>query len=229
MIPPITNENQSLDLGLSHCDLPFSLPSDLVSVLFRRDLRFSGKSAGRQRRQIEFQSGRLAAGKCLESLGLGAEVGSADDRSPIWPTGAVGSISHSDLLVWSTVGLTTDYAAVGIDTEPIADEKTFSHLREEILGPGEAEFGKANGLNSLQTFTTIFSAKECFYKCIYPLNPMFFGFQDARITKMDSQTVTIQLTDTSPNQFNNRRPIAVEYSVTQDNVFTACWLRNYEI
>ena len=224
-----TTNKDAAKLGLTPCQLPFAIPSDLISGIFQRDSKISGLAAGRQRRKLEFSAGRYAAENCLTELGIASEVGRAKDRSPVWPEGAVGSISHSDRFAWSAVGLAKDYASIGIDTEPIAERSTFNQLCEEIFNQGEEKFGDAMELDELQTFTTIFSAKESFYKCVYPMNPVFFGFHDVRVVCADSQTITMQLAKRSPNQFNSKKPIQIDYVVTGRDVFTACWLRPTDI
>lgn len=205
------------------------MPSDLVSSIVKRDGNRIQNIARKQRRKLEFEAGRFVASNCLETLHLPTTVGRAPDRSPVWPEKSVGSISHSDHFAWAAVGRTSDYAAIGIDTEPVADRKTWEHLRNEILLAAEEDLGKVAGLDELQTFTLIFSAKESFYKCIYPLSPIFFGFHDVEVVEMDRQTITMKFKSTSPNPFNPNQSLRIEYVITNNDVFTACWLRPNQV
>jgi 4'-phosphopantetheinyl transferase EntD len=79
-----------------------------------------------QNRLLEFAHGRMHARIALARLGLrGAVVPMAHDRSPIWPPGFTGSISHvgadrasgSDGQVIAVVARLSDCAGVGLDLE----------------------------------------------------------------------------------------------------------------
>lgn len=204
---------------------PFALPSDVSSTLFEREYVMAN---GKEKRGAEFRSGRLAAECSLLQIGIAGEVGVADDRSPIWPERSVGSISHSDAFVWSIAGLTSDLDSLGVDTEPIAEATTVGHLKDEILLPGEEELLLEHGFDELTAFTLIFSAKESFYKCLYQLEPVFFGFHEVQVKSVDGETLVLELTDECPDELQRFDAIQIEYIVTNDNVFTACWMRSSE-
>ena len=79
-----------------------------------------------QNRLLEFAHGRMHARIALARLGLrGAVVPMAQDRSPIWPPGFTGSISHvradrangCDGQVIAVVARLSDCAGVGLDLE----------------------------------------------------------------------------------------------------------------
>ena len=66
------------------------------------------------RRQREFAEGRACARTLLDRFGNWEEVGVAEDRSPIWPHGFTGSISHSNSWVWTAVAESDNAASLGI-------------------------------------------------------------------------------------------------------------------
>ena len=213
-------------LGLTRCaNAPFALPSDVSSCLFKR---INEDLSSREKRTREFNAGRWCAANVLGELKVTGEVGVAEDRSPIWPTGITGSISHSDLFVWCLAGRTDSLVSIGIDTEPVVDEATLKHLRNEILSDQEMQIGLDAGYNEFESFTAIFSAKECFYKCAYQLQPVFIGFHDVEVVAMDNQTIRLEMSSDSPNQIKELRTMQVEYLIQDQNVFTACWLRQKE-
>lgn len=213
-------------LGLKRCaQAPFSLPSDIRSCLFERN---GEELSCRERRTREFNAGRWCAANALGELKIQAEVGVAADRSPIWPTGITGSITHSDHFVWCLAGRTGSLASIGIDTEAVVDQATLGHLRNEILNDQELQLGLDAGWNELESFTAIFSAKESFYKCAYQLKPTFLGFHDVEVVAIDDQTISLQMASDSPNQLNSLRMMRVEYVIDSQQVFTACWLRQKE-
>ena len=209
-------------LGLSLCDAaPVPIPMTVSSCLFSREKPIE---KGKAKRKLEFDAGRFCVETALKKFGVQQEVGTSHDRCPIWPVGVCGSISHSDEFVWVAVGKTQKFASIGIDTEPVADEKTLKHLTEEILNPGEMELGQTLGLTKAETFTAIFSAKESFYKCVYPLNKLFFGFHDVVVNAMDSESIQLKTAVCSPNQFLSNQAMHVNYVVANGNAFAVCWL-----
>ena len=224
MFTPSSSQIEHADsLGLKLLpEPPFALPSDISSTIFEREYTIIDRTA---KRDIEFRSGRLAAKFALSNFGDEREVGVASDRSPIWPSDFTGSISHSDAFVWSAVAKAGDIISLGIDTETIADETTLFQLKEEILLPSEQKLINALQVDNQTGFTLFFSAKESFYKCIYQVDPVFFGFHDVLVTSINSETLFLELTPESPHGPNRFPRIAVEYVVTDTNVFTACWLR----
>ena len=207
-------------------DSPIQLPVGTASWLFRQT---GSHQNGRLKRKLEFQAGRFCADQCLQDLEVVGEVGQAADRSPVWPTGVIGSISHSDQWVWAVARMQDDISSIGIDTEPVADAITLQHLSGEILTESENELGAKLDLSPAEVFTITFSAKESFYKCIYPMNPVFFGFLDVQVVRFDGSNVELVISENCPNQFFSGRTLKVSYVVRDNNVYTACWLNDKEV
>ncbi len=81
-------------------------------------------SAGRveAERMREFESGRVYAKRALAMMGIvDVDLPIARDRSPLWPTGIVGSLTHLTgrgvSQFAAAVARTTDLCAIGIDIE----------------------------------------------------------------------------------------------------------------
>lgn len=208
-------------LALEPVELPLELPLDLENHLYRRS---PIEVKGRAKRQLDFETGRFCAAQGLSKFGLETQVGVGVDRSPVWPSHSIGSISHSDNFCWSAVGQTSQYRSVGIDTEPIADDLSLKHLYEEIITDGEDELAFQLGFDRFQAFTVIFSAKESLYKCVYQIEPEYFGFHEVTVTSIDQNFVDLQLNDDNPNREFAGRSLSISYKVTENDVFTACWL-----
>ena len=73
-------------------------------------------------RRNEYFTGRLYASKALACFGVeNADLTAADDGRPVWPTGYVGSITHTRQgargLCTAAVACTADWNAIGIDSE----------------------------------------------------------------------------------------------------------------
>jgi len=129
-------------------------------------------------RRHEFSSARILAHTLLTELGRGMEpLLPLPDRSPAWPQGILGSLSHSRL--WCAAALapnSKELVGVGVDIEDLRPLR--SDLFAEILTPQE--------LQSLQhdvppqdlsaRVLAVFSIKEAVYKCLYPFGNSGLGF-----------------------------------------------------
>lgn len=135
-------------------------------------------------RKAEFLTGRTYARRALRSLGVAAPtIGWNADRSPIWPEGVVGCITHTRDYC-AAVAARTDgphaLRGIGVDietpgriTEAMA-MKTFTEGERAALAlvPEEERQGR---------MCAIFCAKEAFYKMQYPLTKAWVGFQDVEV------------------------------------------------
>jgi 4'-phosphopantetheinyl transferase EntD len=134
-----------------------------------------------QKRVQEFAAGRACAHLLLGEFGIDDfSIKVADDRRPLWPDTLVGSITHTSGFCAVVVAKKETLGAVGIDTEIAGSVK--AQLWRGICTPSETAW-----LRSLpddeQTAaaTLIFSAKEAFYKCQYPLVRERLNFHDATV------------------------------------------------
>ena len=88
--------------------------------LTARELVSVGRVGAERMRELE--SGRVYAKRALAMMGVkDVDLPIARDRSPLWPTGIVGSLTHlTGRGVWqfaAAVARTTDISAIGIDIE----------------------------------------------------------------------------------------------------------------
>jgi enterobactin synthetase component D len=76
------------------------------------------------KRKCEFLSGRICARLAQIELGSNEifQIGQNSGRSPIWPPGMVGSISHTGQLATACISSQVDYQNVGIDIEEIMSD-----------------------------------------------------------------------------------------------------------
>ena len=219
--PQSDSNQQKFELAALNSN-PIDLPGTATGCMMPRNSVDS--AGGKLKRKLEFEDGRHVAKVALSMLDCDESIQQGEDRCPIWPEGFVGSISHSENFAWAVAGLQTEFRSIGIDTEPIADEVTARHLRSEIGVDAEWWLGENAGLSPLKTFTTIFSAKEALYKCIYPLNPVFFGFHHVRVVEFGSRRLRLRIQRDCPNKLLDTREIDITYATTDHNAFTACWL-----
>ena len=139
------------------------------------------------KRQREYITGRQLARTALAQLGVPPRpIVTQADRSPAWPQGIVGSISHTN--TWCAVAMASscDFATIGLDIEedvPLdLDLLRTVCVRSELdwlrrLPPDEA--GRKAKI--------VFSAKEACYKAQYPLTGQFLDF-DAFSVRLTPET-----------------------------------------
>ena len=110
-------------------------------------------------RRAQFAAGRRAARSALESAGATrAAILKGAAGQPLWPSGILGSISHSDS--WAVAAIVAGgCAGIGVDIE--ARDAAAPELAPEILAPGEPAAGT-------RELTWAFSAKEAAFKAVPP-------------------------------------------------------------
>lgn len=133
------------------------------------------------KRQREFLTGRVAARRALERLGIPtSEIPVLPNRAPQWPEGIVGSIAHSKDFCMVAVAHAHSIAGIGLDVEP--DSPLEAELWPRICRPEELawllEYPAAERGGWARRF---FCAKEAVYKAQHPSSGVFLGFQDLKI------------------------------------------------
>ena len=126
----------------------------------------------------EFAAGRACARAALATLGIrDFELLSGADRTPLWPHGIVGSITHTQGFYAAAVARATQALALGLDAE--ARDSVGPPLWRRICTPDERRHLHTLSQSEAITLATlIFSAKEAFYKCQYPLTRQWLNFAD---------------------------------------------------
>lgn len=133
------------------------------------------------RRQREFAAGRAAARAAMRQLGWPeCAIPAREDRSPTWPEGLVGSISHSASFCVAVVATNSHWASVGIDIE--ADKGVEPDLWPSICLPQELEaFAHEDMQSAKSRASRLFSAKEAFFKWQYPETLKMLDFHDVEV------------------------------------------------
>jgi 4'-phosphopantetheinyl transferase EntD len=129
----------------------------------------------------EFAAGRACARAALDQFGMhDVALHPGSDRQPLWPSGFIGSITHTTGLCAAAVAARRSILAIGLDSEMIG-------APTPDIWPSIC---RAEELNWVQTLpagerpaavTLLFSAKEALYKCQYPLAGEWLDFHDVRI------------------------------------------------
>lgn len=137
------------------------------------------------RRQAEYIAGRSLVARCAARLGHPPfDLPKGPDGPPLWPPGLSGTISHSHGRV--AVALLPGQALLGLDIEQIATARKCAAIQKIALTKDEAAWIAERPAADLpRLLTTLFSAKEAFYKTVWPLVQRKFGFACATIAPFD--------------------------------------------
>jgi 4'-phosphopantetheinyl transferase EntD len=153
------------------------------ALLLPAEAVFLGRSV--PKRAQEFAAGRLCARRALAEFGIeNFPIERAADRQPIWPPGMVGSITHTLGFCAAVVAARATTAAIGLDTEGVGGTPpgVKPHLWPSICLASEIDWiATLPESQRARAATLIFSAKEAFYKCQYPLVREHLGFHDAQV------------------------------------------------
>ncbi len=143
-------------------------------------------------RRRDFTAGRVCARRALAGLGLPATpVTSAPDRSPVWPAGVVGTITHTRDYCAAAAARAAEFRSVGMDAE--RHRELNQRVRRAICLP-EEEADLARLPAGVSWPTVVFSVKETVYKVWHPVVGTWLDFHDARVTlDPDAGTFTARI------------------------------------
>lgn len=174
--------------GIEPFELPFSEPEVALACGrvddHAREL-LAAERTGLDRmgdvRRREYSSGRRVARQALELLGISDEAVTTHGRMPVWPSGSLGSITHSRTLALAMVGREENVAGIGVDLE--LERRVTDELAGRVLLKRERE-----QLVEKDWRTMLFAAKEAVYKAVNPLVGEYLEFGDVEVTAEEDGT-----------------------------------------
>ena len=177
------------------------------------------------KRKAEFLAGRVLAKQALRALGFQAQqqqIRISEDRSPVWPAGVTGSITHTTGFAACCVGKVAAVRFIGIDSELQLCTETAQNLAADIHNQTELDLVLQAGLSAAVATTLIFSAKESLYKALYPQVRCFFGFETARLSKVDQQScqLTLVLSDSFAVLYGLKTQYKIQFCIKDQLVHT---------
>ena len=140
------------------------------------------------KRKASFLAGRHCARGALADAGVrgSTSLGIGINRSPIWPPGFGGSITHTANFAAATVDLSCEVAGIGIDVESIMDADTCRVVGNQVMVPEDWTSAPWSDGSSERSFVSlVFSAKEAIFKCLYPLVGAYFDFEHVALVQID--------------------------------------------
>jgi 4'-phosphopantetheinyl transferase EntD len=144
------------------------------------------------KRRREFIAGRVCARRALARLGIdNFALLPGPDRYPGWPPGVVGCISHSKDYCAVAAARLGQYSSVGLDVE--SRDALDSELWQSVFMAPELRWLDGQPEEERVTWATVlFSAKECVYKCQYPVFGEIWGFKEVAITLEAGERFTVK-------------------------------------
>jgi 4'-phosphopantetheinyl transferase EntD len=132
-------------------------------------------------RRSEFAAGRWAARQALAAAGFpGAVIPSGADRAPIWPEGALGSISHSCGVAVAVAANKRKISALGVDIE--RSSALTEELWNQVMVSGELDrLRRLPGPFRCKCATAIFCIKEAFFKLQFSQTHTWIDFHEAEV------------------------------------------------
>lgn len=133
------------------------------------------------KRVTEVTNARTCARRALRRLGVTTDVAiqRGPKGEPLWPSGVVGSITHTAGYYAAAVADAGKVRSIGIDAEvhDVLPDGVLDHIAFD------EELAWLRGIGrDVWWDRLLFSAKESVYKVWYPLTNRWLGFEDARVT-----------------------------------------------
>jgi 4'-phosphopantetheinyl transferase EntD len=175
------------------------------------------------KRRREFAAARALAREGLERYFdiRGFDLLNAEDRSPIWPSGVAGSISHSDNRAWVALS-GASFGTIGIDGEErneLSEALWHLTLRTEETAYLEKLDPAVRGRRAL----IIFSAKESLYKAQYPWSGACMDYMAANVGLDESGSLTCTFLE-RVGPFPSGYVVNGRWRDDDESIVTAVWI-----
>ena len=173
------------------------------------------------KRQAEYLASRWLAGTIFARFGIPDFIlTNNDDRSPRWPEGFTGSLSHSA----GTAFLLADPQGrlTGNDVEQWVSHTTAREISGLLMNEQERDLLTASSLSWPEAVTILFSLKESLYKALWPAVRRYIDFLQAEITVFDPGTghASLRLRETLSEEFPQGRSFPAKFLWTEAQVFS---------
>jgi len=175
------------------------------------------------KRKGEFAAGRHCARLALARLNISAPAILRDiNGCPLWPQGAVGSISHTSGCIVSVVGRSSQVIALGVDVDNLLAPFPEAIL-DHVSGPEELRWLRSMSFESRTLHAyALFSVKETIYKCVYSATGDRLGFADASLD-LDFRTGLFRARLARAVGPAKRRSLVGRVGCNATHVFSGMW------
>ncbi|QWP77606.1 4'-phosphopantetheinyl transferase superfamily protein [Lysobacter sp. K5869] len=178
------------------------------------------------KRRGEFLAGRLCARRALARVGVESPaVPIGRDREPVWPDGAVASITHAGGRALCLAAAAADTLGLGVDIEqPIGAERA-AEIAGVVVDSAEQALIRAGFDDPAAGLIAVFSAKESLYKALFPQVRRFFGFEAMRLARIEPRRLEFVCAEDLAAGIGRGRAFAADYRFDADGgVLSLVWL-----
>lgn len=173
------------------------------------------------RRKCEFLAGRKCVKLAYDLLGISdlSLPAIGQYREPIWPSNINGSITHNKDKAAAIIS-NRNSIYLGIDIESWFSPEFVSRITKYVLTQNELLM-LTKSPNSIKFVTTIFSAKESIYKCLFSIKKLNFNPKLFNLIKFDRNYLIFSISE-SLQAFEPIYPetIKVSYKIYKYNTET---------
>lgn len=160
------------------------------------------------KRKAEFIAGRMASHNRLKAFGNNEQVRVNEDKSPAWPEGFTGSITHDGGIACAVVAPKDgDTHSIGIDLCVSMTDNDAMQVADNIGTLDELNRFIGTSFFTGDSLRLIFSAKESLYKAVYPLIKRFVDFKEVEIMTVEGDDEHGTITAAAVNR--NDLPLSV--------------------
>lgn len=166
------------------------------------------------KRKAEYFVGRYLVASKLEELGFEhCTLEPNIDRSPQFPVGTIGSISHCESLacVAVTPSYHSDRENLGIDVQKIISSDVCNEIGSMIVEGQEVDLAMSAGLTKEQAITLLFSAKESIYKALVKFSTRDLNFKDAKLKQITQNAMEFGISESVNLRNSALKEISCEY------------------
>jgi len=216
LIAPSLFEASPHDMGPSgaSCSLAIDRLDTALGTLALEPYLSDGVLRAVRPRQVAWLAGRLCAEHALRAIGVPRprHVARAATGEPVWPTAALGSITHTSTTAHAAVRPAGTCFGVGIDSE-LVDTAASAAVAEFCCTPFERARWLATTRDDAM-LVVIFSAKESFYKAVHRSVGRFIGFDEVEVIAMDPWRGTLLLSPVPGGELADRfGPTTLRWSI----------------
>lgn len=139
-----------------------------------------------KKRRAEFFAGRLMAILGLETLGQNrCVIDIGEHRSPLWPDGFLGSITHSCDQAMAVVAPKGQWRYLGMDHEENIPLEVANNIADQLLTCADRALYQQLDIDFATFCSAVFSIKESLFKAVYPYIGQYIEFSDAKMLELD--------------------------------------------
>lgn len=183
----------------------------------------SSLQAASAKRQAEYLASRWLVREILIHYGVQDFIlSNAVDRTPQWPKGFSGSLSHC----CGQVFLVTDPCGrlAGNDTERWVSPQVADEITPLLMTAQDQRLINTFRQDQAQMVTLLFSLKESLYKALWPQVHCEMDFLDAELTAVDfdNRTAVLQLTRNIAESWQAGDKFHFRFALSEQSVFS--WL-----